>query len=55
MTNVIVPLDLFDDLVENVVDCLNKAKVDDNKRLIAIYEDELYRCNEIQNELSKDD
>ncbi len=53
--NVTVPLDLFDDLVENVVDCLNKARADGDGRLISIHEDELLRCSEIQQELSRDD
>ena len=54
MTDVIVPLDLFDDLVENLIECLNTAINSGNTELEYLYRSELERCNEIQKELSKD-
>lgn len=54
MTDVIIPLDLFDDLIENTQHLLNEAEHDGDQYYIEIFKKELGRCKEIQKELSKD-
>jgi len=54
MTYVTIPLDLFDDLMGNLIECLNNAIDDGSTDLEKAYRIELDRCNEIQKYLSKD-
>jgi len=54
MDNVIIPIDLFDDLVENTIECLNQAINNEKTRLVEAYKKDLDRCNEIKDKLSKE-
>lgn len=54
MTDVIIPLDLFDDLIDNTIECMNAAKNSLDEALVMEYKKDIDRCREIQKELSKD-
>ena len=54
MTQVTLPLDLYNDLVENLIECLNTAINEGDDYMEGIHRTELDRCNEIQKELSND-
>ena len=54
MTQVILPLDLYDDLVSNTMDLLEVAIKNRDDKLEMLCRHDISRCDEIQKELSND-
>lgn len=50
MTNVTIPSDLFYNLIENTIECLNKALNKEDIHLIEIHQKEIEQCKKIQSE-----